>query len=115
MSEVRTYHGRPVLARPVWTWEAPVYLFAGGLAGASAGLAWASELTGRDALARRAWAVAIGAGSACPPLLVSDLGRPERFYNMLRVFKVTSPMSVGSWLLAVSGTATGAAGLGRGR
>ena len=36
-------------------------------------------------------------------LLISDLGRPERFLNMLRVFKVTSPMSVGSWILVVSG------------
>jgi hypothetical protein len=31
--------------------------------------------------------------------LVKDLGRPMRAYNMLRVFKPTSPMSVGSWLL----------------
>src|SRR4029077_8295803 len=41
-----------------------------------------------------------------PPLLSSDLGRPERFLNMLRVFKVTSPMSVGSWILLASGGAT---------
>ena len=40
-----------------------------------------------------------------PVLLVSDLGRPERFLNMLRVFKVTSPMSVGSWTLAAFGPA----------
>lgn len=111
--EVRTYHGQPVLAAPVWTWEVPVYLFAGGLAGASAGLAFAGELAGRDVLARRAWAVAAGAGSACPPLLVSDLGRPERFLKMLRVFKVTSPMSVGSWLLAAGGAATGVAAASR--
>jgi hypothetical protein len=32
--------------------------------------------------------------------LVHDLGRPARFLNMLRVVKVTSPMSVGSWILA---------------
>jgi DMSO reductase anchor subunit len=32
--------------------------------------------------------------------LVHDLGRRGRFLNMLRVFKPTSPMSVGSWLLA---------------
>ena len=32
--------------------------------------------------------------------LVHDLGRPARFANMLRVFKISSPMSVGSWLLA---------------
>jgi formate-dependent nitrite reductase membrane component NrfD len=37
-------------------------------------------------------------------LLISDLGRPQRFLNMLRMFKVTSPMSVGSWILAAAGT-----------
>ena len=37
--------------------------------------------------------------------LVHDLGRPERFLNMLRVFKPTSPLSVGSWLLAPFGAA----------
>jgi hypothetical protein len=32
--------------------------------------------------------------------LVHDLGRPARFINMLRVLKVTSPMSVGTWILS---------------
>jgi formate-dependent nitrite reductase membrane component NrfD len=45
----------------------------------------------------------------CPPLLVVDLGRPERFYNMLRVFKPTSPMSIGSWVLSAFGGALGLA------
>ena len=36
--------------------------------------------------------------------LVADLGRPERFLNMLRTVKLTSPMSVGTWIL--SGYAT---------
>jgi DMSO reductase anchor subunit len=42
-----------------------------------------------------------------------DLGRPERFHHMLRVFKPTSPMSVGSWtLLAFSAAHGGATVLG---
>ena len=44
-----------------------------------------------------------------PLLLISDLGYPSRFLNMLRMFKVTSPMSVGSWVLVGSGTATAVA------
>jgi len=45
--------------------------------------------------------VAAAAGAAVSPvLLIADLGRPDRFYNMLRVFKPSSPMSVGSWVLA---------------
>ena len=50
-------------------------------------------------LARRAWAAALGGVGVSPALLISDLGRPARFLNMLRMFKVTSPMSVGSWML----------------
>lgn len=86
-----------------------MYFFFGGMAGASAGLAYASGLRGNNVLARRAWTVAFAGIAASPPLLISDLGRPERFLNMLRMFKVTSPMSVGSWVLAASGTATAVA------
>ena len=109
MTEIRSYHGQPVIKQPTWTWEIPVYFFTGGVAGASAGLAYLSGLRGNDVLARRAWitgAVAIGVS---PPLLISDLGRPARFLNMLRMFKVTSPMSVGSWILSASGAATAVA------
>jgi hypothetical protein len=48
-----------------------------------------------------------------PVLLISDLGVPRRFLNMLRVFKVTSPMSVGSWILSAAGTATAFAAASR--
>jgi len=63
-------------------------------------------MSGRPALARRAWLLALAGVGISPVLLISDLGRPERFHHMLRVFKVTSPMSVGSWALAGFGTAT---------
>ena len=103
------YYGRPVIKEPVWTPEIPIYFFAGGLAGASAGLAYMADLTGNEVLARRAWTAALGGVAVSPALLISDLGVPARFLNMLRLFKVTSPMSVGSWILAGAGTATGAA------
>jgi formate-dependent nitrite reductase membrane component NrfD len=102
-AEPRSYYGRPVIKEPVWTPEVPFYFFFGGLAGASAGLAFAARLTGRRRLARVATANAFAGIAASPPLLISDLGRPMRFLNMLRVFKVTSPMSVGSWILATEG------------
>jgi hypothetical protein len=57
-------------------------------------------------LARRAALVATAAVNVSPALLVKDLGRPERFLNMMRVFKPSSPMNVGSWLLLGSGAAT---------
>jgi hypothetical protein len=101
----RSYYDRPVVKAPVWTWEIPLYFFAGGTGGASAALAFAAERAGNRQLARSAWMVAFAGISASPALLVSDLGRPQRFLNMLRVFKLTSPMSVGSWLLLANGAA----------
>jgi polysulfide reductase-like protein len=100
-----SYYGRPILKAPVWTWEIPCYFFTGGMAGAAAPFALVSELRGDEALARRAWLVALAGVGASPLLLISDLGRPERFHHMLRVLKPTSPMSVGSWVLGASSTA----------
>ena len=108
MSEPRSYYGQPVLKEPVWTWEIPTYFFTGGLGGASATLA---ALSGDGPLARRAWATALVALGVSPALLISDLGRPSRFLNMLRMVKVTSPMSVGTWLLSGASAATGVAAL----
>lgn len=106
MSERDSYYGQPVIKEPTWTWEIPMYFFTGGLAGASAGLGYLSDLKGDHVLARRAWAAALAGIGISPVFLISDLGRPLRFFNMLRVFKITSPMSVGSWILSGSGLST---------
>jgi hypothetical protein len=117
--EVRTYYGRSVLKRPVWKWFVPAYFFTGGVAAGSALLAAGGRLTGDHRLARRCLLASSGAVAVSGGLLVADLGRPRRFLNMLRVAKVTSPMSVGTWLLSAFGTAVAAAafsevtGLGR--
>ncbi|MEA2317958.1 MAG: hypothetical protein QOD44_2147 [Solirubrobacteraceae bacterium] len=105
-AEPRSYYGHPVLKPPVWKPEIPFYLFTGGLGGTSAALAVLAGARGNDELERRAWLAAMAGVGVSPALLVSDLGRPERFLNMLRLFKVTSPMSVGAWILAASGAAT---------
>ena len=104
-----SYYGRPIVKEPTWTWEIPLYFFFGGLAGASADLALISRIAGNDKLVRRAVLVALGGATVSPVLLISDLGRPERFYNMLRVVKPTSPMSVGTWILSAFGPAVGIA------
>jgi formate-dependent nitrite reductase membrane component NrfD len=108
-TEMQSYYGRPILKEPVWQPEIPFYFFFGGLAGASAVLHLGARLTGNRTLARRTLFLGAAADVIGPALLVSDLGRPERFLNMFRVFKVTSPMSVGSWILAVSGGASNTA------
>jgi len=107
-----SYYGQPIVKAPVWKAEIPRYFFAGGLGGVSSTLALGARLTGNDVLARRASLVAAAALGVSPYFLIKDLGRPRRFLNMFRVFKVTSPMSVGSWLLGVAGgAATTAAAL----
>ncbi|MBO0692436.1 MAG: polysulfide reductase NrfD, partial [Acidimicrobiaceae bacterium] len=97
----RSYYGLPVLNKPVWeAREIAGYFFLGGLAGASSVVAAGAQLTGRGSLARAAKVSAAGAAGLSLAALVKDLGRPRRFLNMLRVFKPTSPMSVGTWLLS---------------
>jgi hypothetical protein len=113
-AEVRTYYDRPVVKPPVWTFEVPWYFFAGGLAGASSILGWGAALTGNEELARTARRAAAAGALVSPVLLVSDLGVPERFLNMVRVFRPTSPLNMGSWLLSVYvPNAVGAAVMGR--
>ncbi|MEA2532473.1 MAG: hypothetical protein QOJ93_284 [Actinomycetota bacterium] len=107
-AEVRTYYDRPILKQPVWTWLVPAYFFTGGLAAGSAMLAAGARLTGNRRLARQSRLVALGALGASTALLIKDLGRPGRFYNMFRVLKPTSPMSIGSWALGAFGSAAAA-------
>ncbi|MDX6542610.1 MAG: hypothetical protein QOK32_213 [Gaiellaceae bacterium] len=104
-----SYYGKAIIKGPVWKPEIPLYFFTGGLSGAAAVLALGARLTGNEVLARRATLVNAAAITVSPVLLIKDLGRPALFLNMLRVFKVTSPMSVGTWIVSGSGTASGAA------
>ena len=100
-AEFRSYYGVPVINRPVWAApDIAGYLFLGGLAGASSVVAAAAQLSGRPGLARASKLASTVAAGLSGAALVHDLGRPDRFLNMLRVIKPTSPMSVGSWLLA---------------
>ena len=94
------YYGRHLLKEPQWSWEIPVYFFVGGAAGAAALIAQAARLTGAKAeLVRDARTLAAIGAILSPVLLISDLGKPSRFLNMLRVFKVKSAMSVGVYIV----------------
>jgi formate-dependent nitrite reductase membrane component NrfD len=108
--EFDSYYGKPILKRPVWKQpDVPLYMFLGGAAGVSAILAEGAAATDRPGLRRAARVLAAGGAGLGTVALVHDLGRPERFLNMLRVFKPTSPLSVGSWLLAPFSGLAGAA------
>jgi hypothetical protein len=108
-SGYRSYYGKPIIKAPVWEPAIPAYFFFGGTAGAAASLGLAARLSANPALARTATYVNAVAIGISPALLIVDLGRPERFLNMLRMFKVTSPMSVGTWIVTFSGLASGLA------
>lgn len=108
---IRTYYGQPVLKEPTWHWYIPAYFYLGGMAAGSSILAAGADLTGDARLARAAKVTAVAAIGGSAGALVADLGVPSRFHHMLRVFRPTSPMNVGSWLLGVYGPAVGVAAL----
>lgn len=109
--ETPAYYGIPVLHEPVWMGTIAAYFYTGGLAGMSAMLGTAAQLSGggemRSLVTKTRWIATAGAAISTV-LLISDLGRPERFLHMLRVFKLSSPMSMGSWILSAFSAAAGA-------
>jgi formate-dependent nitrite reductase membrane component NrfD len=108
-AEFTSYYGRQIIKSPTWkNPEVPIYFFLGGAAGTSAVIGALAEFTNRPKLARNAEYVAGIGGLASVVLLIDDLGRPERFLHMLRVFKPTSPLSVGSYILSPFSTFTSA-------
>ncbi len=109
-AEFRSYYGRPVVKAVPWEADIPFYLFAGGVAAGSSLLGAGADLSKRPALRRHSRIAALAALTASMVALVHDLGRPERFLNMLRVFKPTSPMSVGTWILVAYGPGAAVAG-----
>ena len=107
-----TYYDRPMLHAPVWEWAIPTYYYVGGLTGAALVLSAAAQLAngeGTQRLIRRCHWIGVAGASISGALLVYDLGVPSRFYNMLRVFRPTSPMNMGAWILSgATGSAFGA-------
>lgn len=106
--ESRTsYYGLPVIHAPHWKWEIYTYFFLGGIAGASYVIATLVQWLGGAGdrrIIRAGRYLSLATLIPSPILLILDLGRPERFHHMLRVVKLRSPMSVGTWgLLIFSG------------
>src|ERR1700730_12725855 len=100
--EEPSYYDYPVQKESTWHWEIIWYFFFGGLAGGCYVIASIASLFGSQddhAVARAGYYLSLLALLPCPPLLIKDLGRPDRFLHMLRIFKVKSPMSMGTWAL----------------
>lgn len=105
-----TYYGRPMIKKPTWKWPIPLYFFLGGVAGGVALIGAAADLLGGErhkSTVRNARYLAVILAALCPIPLIQDLGRPSRFHHMLRIFKVTSPLNVGTWILSAFGAVSG--------
>lgn len=109
-AEFTSYYGRPIVKPAPWEHDIAAYLFSGGLAAGSSLLAAGADLNDLPALRRTGRIGALAALGFSMAALVHDLGRPSRFVNMLRTVKLTSPMSVGTWILSIYGPFAGAAG-----
>jgi hypothetical protein len=98
------YYGIHMLKEPQWKPTIPLYFFVGGAAGSAAVIGAVCDWLGKDPdLAQDARWLAMGGALVSTGLLIEDLGRPDRFLNMLRMIKVQSPMSMGAWTLAAFG------------
>jgi formate-dependent nitrite reductase membrane component NrfD len=96
------YYNIPFLKRPLWGWEIAFYFSCEGISAGAYMLATVADLFGGGRyrhMIRMARYLSFAFIVPAPPLLIADLGRPERFHHMLRVFKPMSPMNLGAWAL----------------
>lgn len=115
-ASVPTYYGRRSLKPTDWRWLIISYLFVGGLAGAGQVIATVVDMVGgrRDRkLVSAGRYLALLGSLLSTALLVADLKTPARWYNMLRIYRSTSPMSIGAWTLFAFGGLSGLAALGQ--
>ena len=105
----KDYYGIPPIKEHTWTWEIPVYFWLGGIGSGAHVINTIARLMGHNdkALIRAGRYTTLVCMLLSPLLLISDLGRPERFYNMLRIAKWRSPMSMGTWGLSAFASLTG--------
>lgn len=107
-----TYYGLPAVKPSPFGTLISTYFFVGGLAGSALVLASVADLVGgkrQRGVVRAGRSLALAGSLVSPVLLIADLHAPKRWYNMLRIVRPTSPMSIGSWTLAAFGTLSGLA------
>lgn len=112
-----TYYDRPALKPSYYKWLIAWYFLLGGISGAAGVLAAVGEWVGRgreEVMVRVARYVALVTILISPVLLIKDIHTPQRFYNMLRIFRRTSPLSIGTWTATFYGLLIGLTALGQG-
>jgi formate-dependent nitrite reductase membrane component NrfD len=110
LGQPTTYYGIPLLKKAHWSWQIVTYFFLGGLSGGAYLVSSLADLLGlnQDArLIRSGRYLSFVAILLSPILLIWDLGRPERFLHMLRVLKLRSVMSIGTWAITIFGSLCG--------
>jgi formate-dependent nitrite reductase membrane component NrfD len=99
-----SYYTVSILKPPVWKWEIAGYFFLGGMSAGAFILSRLAARFGKDSSFRQVERygayIACAAAVPCPLLLIHDLGDPARFHHMLRVWKPSSPMNLGTWVLS---------------
>jgi formate-dependent nitrite reductase membrane component NrfD len=105
----KNYYGIPPIKHAHWTWQIPVYFWIGGIGAGVHLFSTIAQILGHkdEALTRTSRYTVLATMILSPILLIWDLGRPERFYNMLRVLKLRSPMSTQSWSVFAFGNLSG--------
>jgi formate-dependent nitrite reductase membrane component NrfD len=105
----KNYYGIPPIKHAHWTWQIPVYFWIGGIGAGIQLFSTIAQLLGHEdeALIRTSRYTVLATMLVSPVLLIWDLGRPERFYNMLRILKLRSPMSTQSWSVFAFGNLSG--------
>ncbi|HZW37159.1 MAG: NrfD/PsrC family molybdoenzyme membrane anchor subunit [Deltaproteobacteria bacterium] len=104
----------PEVHVPGWEWYyVAMYFFIAGISAGAYFIATLAELFGGEKhreISRTGFYIAFPLILLTPPLLIADLGRPERFWHLLLYSKsgfpylnFKSPLSVGSWALLLFG------------
>ncbi len=110
-NEFTTYYNRPIIKKAHWNWPIWIYFWLGGIAGGASAISTLAELLGKKeqnrSIVRLGRYISLFGLVISPALLIIDLQRPERFLHMLRVLKLRSPLSVGTYILTATGIVGG--------
>lgn len=111
-----TYYDQPAVKPPPYDWRISGYIFLAGLAGAGQIISTLADRGGPEQkpLVRNGRILGLVGTILGTPMLIADLKTPKRFYNMLRIFRPTSAMSIGSYILTDFGFFSGVTALGQG-
>jgi hypothetical protein len=103
---IPTYYGRPALKPSLYGWTVAIYVFIGGLAGGAQIIATVADLLGvpdAGGVVLGGRVIALAGAILGALLLTIELHTKQRFLNMLRIFRATSPMSIGTYVLVSFG------------